>query len=64
MNTLLNQREASAALRVSERTLERNRLTGDGPPFVKIGRRVLYRQSDLDTWLASHTRHSTSEAQP
>lgn len=37
---LLNQREAAAFLRLSERTLERFRLTGDGPRFAKAGRRV------------------------
>jgi len=59
--TLLTQREAAMALRLSERTLERNRVTGDGPPFVKAGRRVLYRQSDLDQWIAARVVASTSE---
>lgn len=58
---LLNQREASAWLKLSERTLERLRLTGDGPRFVKAGRRVLYRQEDLSAWIASHLRSNTSE---
>lgn len=25
-----------------------------GPPFVKIGRKVLYRVEDLDAWLQAH----------
>ena len=58
---LLNQREAAAFLRLSERTLERFRLTGDGPPIVKAGRRVSYRAEDLDRWIADHVRTSTSE---
>jgi hypothetical protein len=60
MQTLLNQREAAAALRLSERTLERSRITGLGPSFVKAGRRVLYRQADLDAWVGSRIRQSTS----
>jgi hypothetical protein len=61
MSALLMQREAAALLRLSERTLERYRVTGLGPKFIKAGRRVLYRQSDLDDWIMSHVVGSTSE---
>ncbi|MFB9262829.1 helix-turn-helix transcriptional regulator [Bradyrhizobium erythrophlei] len=61
MPALLMQREAAALLRLSERTLERWRVSGDGPPFVKAGRRVLYRPADLDTWITTHIVSSTSE---
>jgi excisionase family DNA binding protein len=59
---LRTQREAAEVLRLSERTLERMRLTGLGPAYVKAGRRVLYRQADLEKWVASQVRASTSEA--
>jgi hypothetical protein len=59
MTALLNQREAADFLRLSPRTLERFRLTGDGPPYVKAGRRVAYRPEDLDRWIADRVRHST-----
>jgi hypothetical protein len=59
--TLLTQREAAIALRLSERTLERSRVTGAGPPFVKAGRRVLYRPDDLEAWITSRLRTSTSD---
>lgn len=42
-------------------TLEKLRLTGEGPVFIKLGRRVVYRKSDLDEWLNSGRRRSTSE---
>lgn len=58
---LLTQAETAEHLRLSERTLERWRVSGSGPVFVKLGRRVLYRQSDLDEWIASHLVNSTSE---
>jgi hypothetical protein len=61
MSALLMQHEAAALLRLSERTLERFRVTGFGPPFIKAGRRVLYRPSDLDEWIASRICQSTSE---
>jgi len=62
MSNLLNQSEAASFLRLSERTLERLRCTGGGPKFCKLGRRVLYLQSDLDAWVAARIVGSTSEA--
>jgi len=59
--SFLTQCEAAALLRLSERTLERYRLTGTGPAFVKIGRRVVYRAADLNAFAEAHTYLSTSE---
>jgi len=59
---LLTQSEAAQLLRLSERTLERLRLTGGGPKFIKAGRRVLYSAEHLEAWVASRVRTSTSEA--
>ncbi len=57
----LTQREVAAHLRISERTLERHRLAGTGPAFVKLGRRVVYRQGDVERWAEFCTQFSTSE---
>jgi hypothetical protein len=46
----------------SVRTLERDRLAGSGVPFVKIGRRILYRRDDVLAFLARRTFTSTAEA--
>jgi hypothetical protein len=44
-------------------TWQKARLTGDGPPFIRLGRLVRYRQSDFELWLAAHpSLRSTSEA--
>jgi len=61
--TLLTQREAATLLRLSERTLERLRVSGSGGPrFVRCGRRsIRYRQEDLDAYIASRVVGSTSE---
>ena len=59
----LTQSETAQVLRLSERTLERLRVAGQGPKFVKAGRRVLYRDADLEAWTASRTFGSTAEAQ-
>ena len=55
--------EAAERLRLSPRSLERFRLNGMGPCFVKAGRRVLYRISDLDAWANARTYASTAEAE-
>jgi predicted DNA-binding transcriptional regulator AlpA len=42
-------------------TLEKDRLTGFGPRYVKLGRLVRYSPSDVLAWLAERVRQSTSE---
>jgi hypothetical protein len=46
--------EAAAFLRLSPRTLEKQRVLGGGPRFHKFGRRVLYSVRDLESW--AHAR--------
>jgi predicted DNA-binding transcriptional regulator AlpA len=54
--------DAARYLALSPSTLAKMRLRGDGPRYVKAGpRAVTYRRADLDAWLESHARHSTSE---
>jgi predicted DNA-binding transcriptional regulator AlpA len=45
----------------SASTFEKMRLTGGGPVYSKLGRRVVYRVEDLDAWLAANRRRSTSD---
>ncbi len=40
----------------------RMRVEGTGPKFLKIGRSVKYRLSDIEEWLSRRERSSTSEA--
>lgn len=56
--------EAAQYCGLSPRTLEKFRLTGDGPPFIRpLGRRfVVYDLTDLDDWMSSGRRRSTSDA--
>lgn len=53
--------EAAEYLGLSPATLETLRTRGGGPPFVKLGRRVVYRREDLDAWIAERLRRSTSD---
>jgi predicted DNA-binding transcriptional regulator AlpA len=52
---------AADYLGYAESTLEKKRLTGDGPPFIRLGRVIVYDTRDLDSWLAERRAHSTSE---
>lgn len=53
---LLNVEEAAKRLRLSKSTLDKARREGAGPPFVRLGRRVLYTTHDLDAWIAANRR--------
>ena len=59
---LLTVEEAAARLKISKHTLNRWRVTGEGPPFVKYGPRLVrYIDRALDDWAVARTRGSTSE---
>jgi hypothetical protein len=53
--------EAGAFLRLSPRTLEKQRVLGGGPRFRKFGARVVYAAVDLRAWADSHTYGMTSD---
>jgi hypothetical protein len=57
---LLKPAEAGIYLKVPENALAKMRMTGDGPPFVKIGTRVRYRLEALDEWIRAREYTSTS----
>lgn len=57
----LNQNELSRRWRISPRTLERWRWLGQGPAFLKIGGRVVYRMEDIEAYEQSQHRHNTAE---
>ena len=52
---------AAELLGLSQSFLCKLRCTGDGPPFIKVGRRVLYSGRDLMIWAATRRRSSTSD---
>ena len=45
---------------ISPRTLQRWRVEGVGPKWIKVGRLVRYRRSDLEAYLETRVRQSTS----
>ena len=56
----LTQDEAAAELKICERTLDRWRQLGEGPPFTKIGRRVYYRRPTLRAWLSAREHRGSA----
>ncbi len=58
---LLKEKEASAVLNVSQKTLQAWRYRGGGPKFVKVGRAVRYSQDELNAYIQAHERTSTSD---
>ena len=41
--------------------LERKRCSGGGPAFIRAGKKVGYRRSDIERWLDENRRSSTSD---
>jgi predicted DNA-binding transcriptional regulator AlpA len=46
---------------VTVSTLEKWRVLGRGPKFVKIGRKIGYLDRDIDAFIARHVRSHTGE---
>lgn len=61
---ILTTLEAAQYVRLGKPTLERARVTGEGPRYAKLGGAVRYRRADLDDWLASRLVASTSANSP
>ncbi len=59
----LRTHEAAVYCRLSPRTLEKLRLTGGGPRFIRpVGHRFIrYSREDLDSWLRAGLRTSGSD---
>jgi len=57
----MDTREAAAHLKLSPRTLDRYRVTGEGPPFHRFGNRVRYLRADLAKWAAARRVRSTAD---
>ena len=66
-NKKITSHEFAALARCAEGTLRNSRHTGllfgkKAPPYIKIGRKVLYRFSDVNEFLDQfETRNNTSE---
>jgi predicted DNA-binding transcriptional regulator AlpA len=58
---LLTDDEVAEKIRRSTNWLAKQRCRGDGPKFLKVGRSIRYRWQDVEVWLESQARQSTSQ---
>ncbi|TLM87227.1 helix-turn-helix domain-containing protein [Pseudarthrobacter sp. NamE5] len=59
---LMDSIELGRRLGKSSAALANWRYLGLGPKFVKVGKAVRYRVSDVETWLQEQTRQQTGAA--
>ena len=63
-NIFLTELEAARLLRLSDRTMQRFRQQGGGPPYTRLGfRRVVYSRGHLIEWADAHQWCSMPEEQ-
>jgi len=60
--TLIDTETLAERIELSERTLEKWRVQGRGPAYLKLGGRVLYDLREVEAWLTAQRRTSTSQA--
>lgn len=61
-NRLLTEKEVEAEYGINHRTLQAWRVRrSDGIPWVSLGRAVRYRVKDIEAYLESKIRRSTSD---
>lgn len=61
LEELLTGQEYARLRRCSVRTVERERSTGEGCRYIKLGRAVRYRRRDVVDFIERNARQSTSE---
>ena len=62
VNGLLNERQVAKLTGRAVTTLQKDRVDGTGCAFVKLGKRMVrYRIEDVQEWIASNLRRSTSD---
>lgn len=59
---VISTKTAARYVGLSASTLAKLRLSGNGPIYCKLGRRVVYRPTDLENWLQSRATRDTSDA--
>jgi hypothetical protein len=57
-----NQKKIAELFGLTESWLERDRWSGEsGLPFYKLGRKVLYNVTEVETWLQQRRQQSTTQ---
>lgn len=61
---LMSPAQAALSLGVSRSYLDKKRVSGGGPSYIKLGRNVRYYPAELERWVLEHKRDNTSQAGP
>ena len=61
LDQLYNEKETAKLLSMSVKTLQRYRYTGGGPIYVKLGKSVRYKESDIAKYVSERTKYITTE---
>ncbi len=59
MQPLIDEKACAGLVGCVVSTLQKWRVRGDGPPFVKVGRLVRYRPEDVEAWVAMRSAPQT-----
>lgn len=62
MKTYLTTEKLAEFLNISTQTLNKWRWEGKGPRFIKLGSRVVYDMADVEAYIASQVRSSTTSS--
>ena len=58
---MLDTKAAAERIGLAPATLETKRSRGGGPPYLKLGAKVVYSEEELERWLAARRRTSTAD---
>ena len=59
MHDLLDTPTLAEEFQTSEPTIVSWRQNGTGPDYIRVGRLIRYRRSDVDRWLEENTQHQS-----
>jgi predicted DNA-binding transcriptional regulator AlpA len=62
IDKLLSSTAVAELVGLAPATLAKRRLTGEGPPFIKLGSRVLYPMSELQAWIDAQPRFDSTSS--
>ena len=61
-NALIDEKVAGGHIGLTDRTMQKFRQQGGGPPYIVISSRCIrYRRRDLEVWANARLRSSTSD---
>ena len=62
LDGMVSRQDLAQKLGLSVETLRRWETEGDGPPSIRVGRRVLYRATAVNAWLRARERKAKGSA--